>query len=229
MVRNVWTQGTIAWYVTSAHRPADAHCHPIISCFITIQTGVPFLVPDQPGSPGKEAIKRVSKSDILRRRRTDTGVWPFCPRSLCVVASRPRLGPAIDAATTEPPQSHIEDFFFLGGVDWTWVSSIRPQRGPGADLLMGLGHEAPTNLGCGWNPRKLNFSVQLTLDTASKVLNLIHFGLVVGHVLREREGEVGHLVNPNEFVANVAALCFSFPHMPCPCSPMVKPLGRHVQ
>jgi len=115
MVRNVWTQGTIAWYVTSAHRPADAHCHPIISCFITIQTGVPFLVPDQPGSPGKEAIKRVSKSDILRRRRTDTGVWPFCPRSLCVVASRPRLGPAIDAATTEPPQSHIEDFFFGGG------------------------------------------------------------------------------------------------------------------
>jgi len=36
------------------------HCHPIISCFIKMQTSLTFLVPAYPGCPGKEAIKWVS-------------------------------------------------------------------------------------------------------------------------------------------------------------------------
>jgi len=33
------------------------HCHPIVSCFIKIQTGLTFFVPAYPGFHGKEAIK----------------------------------------------------------------------------------------------------------------------------------------------------------------------------
>jgi len=36
------------------------HCHPVISCFIKIQSGLIFLVPAYPDCPGKEAVKRVS-------------------------------------------------------------------------------------------------------------------------------------------------------------------------
>ena len=36
------------------------HCHPIISWFIKIQSGLIFLVPAYPRCPGKEAVKRVS-------------------------------------------------------------------------------------------------------------------------------------------------------------------------
>jgi len=36
------------------------HCHPIILCFIKIQTGLTFLVPAYPGCPRKDAIKQVS-------------------------------------------------------------------------------------------------------------------------------------------------------------------------
>jgi len=35
-------------------------CHPDISCFIKIQNGFTFLVPDYSGCPGKDAVKRVS-------------------------------------------------------------------------------------------------------------------------------------------------------------------------
>jgi len=33
--------------------------HPIFSCFIEIQVGITILVPDYPGCPGKEAVKRL--------------------------------------------------------------------------------------------------------------------------------------------------------------------------
>jgi len=36
------------------------HCHPIVSCFIKIQIGLPFLVLAHPSCHGKEAVKRVS-------------------------------------------------------------------------------------------------------------------------------------------------------------------------
>jgi len=42
------------------------HCHPIISCFIKIQTRLTFLVPGYPGCPGKEAIKWVPDAGILK-------------------------------------------------------------------------------------------------------------------------------------------------------------------
>jgi len=35
------------------------HCHPIITCFIKIQTGLTFLVTAYPGCRGKEATERV--------------------------------------------------------------------------------------------------------------------------------------------------------------------------
>jgi len=38
------------------------HCHPIISFFIKIQTGLIFLVTAYPGCPWKQAIKRVCLS-----------------------------------------------------------------------------------------------------------------------------------------------------------------------
>ena len=47
-------------------RASDLHmvqlmpCHPIISCFTKIQTGLTFLVLAHPGRPGNEAIKPVS-------------------------------------------------------------------------------------------------------------------------------------------------------------------------
>ena len=34
-------------------------CHPIISSFINIQIGLNFLVPSNPGCPGKEVVKWV--------------------------------------------------------------------------------------------------------------------------------------------------------------------------
>jgi len=36
------------------------YCHPVISCFITIQNGFSFLVPAYPRYPGKEAVKWLS-------------------------------------------------------------------------------------------------------------------------------------------------------------------------
>ena len=38
------------------------HCHPIIYCFIKIQSGSACLVPAYPGCPVKEAIKQVPGS-----------------------------------------------------------------------------------------------------------------------------------------------------------------------
>ena len=39
--------------------PADATATHCLSCFSKIQIGFTFLVPAQPGSPGKRAVKRV--------------------------------------------------------------------------------------------------------------------------------------------------------------------------
>ena len=36
------------------------HCHPVISCFIKIQTGLAFLMLAYPGCPGKETFKWMS-------------------------------------------------------------------------------------------------------------------------------------------------------------------------
>ena len=57
-----WSGVRCKWF---AYGPGDAH-HPIISCFIKIQTGLAFLVPAYPGCPGKEVIEQASvlKADI---------------------------------------------------------------------------------------------------------------------------------------------------------------------
>jgi len=48
------------------------HCHPIICCFIKIQTGLTFLVLAYPGRPGKETIKQESLCLCICRRINET-------------------------------------------------------------------------------------------------------------------------------------------------------------
>ena len=44
---------------------SSCHCHPIISCFVKIQTGLTFQVPAYPGCPGKGVTEWVSVRPLL--------------------------------------------------------------------------------------------------------------------------------------------------------------------
>jgi len=57
------SSGLLAWLsvwseMQTCIQPSGCHCHSL-SCFSKIQIGFTFLVPADPGSPGKRAVKRV--------------------------------------------------------------------------------------------------------------------------------------------------------------------------
>ena len=64
-IRRVKTERWGAGVVVCLERGADLHMAQLmplpltVSCFSKIQIGFTFLVPPQPGSPGRRAVKRV--------------------------------------------------------------------------------------------------------------------------------------------------------------------------
>ena len=64
-------------------------CHPIISCFVKIQTGLSFLMPAYPGCPEKGGVKQVSVClSVLSRAEHQHDHLHFCGQDSCYVSAR---------------------------------------------------------------------------------------------------------------------------------------------
>ena len=92
-IRSVKTQGWGAGMVICLERGADLHMAQLmpqpltVSCFSKIQIGFTFLVPAQPGSPRKRAVKWVCAV------QTVCGEW----RASCGRAANDRRSPCTSA------------------------------------------------------------------------------------------------------------------------------------
>jgi len=88
-----WGTGMVIYL----ERGADLHMAQLmpqpltVSCFSKIQTGFTFLVPADPGSPGKRAVKRVCVCNCTASASAKYTTNILCIDSRYVVAARLRL------------------------------------------------------------------------------------------------------------------------------------------
>ena len=126
--------------VICLERDADLHIAQLmplpltVSCFSKIQIGFTFLVPAHPGSPGQRAVKRVC---VCVCYLICSGHGHLCLTGCSVITIATASGVVANIYLAERMASAERESI-------TGVCGQSPQRGPGAELLVGgQGGKAP--------------------------------------------------------------------------------------